>query len=444
MNAKLIMPICILVIISLIFSLCWILTEDTSINPAGSPEKLWELKLENFISDIVCDEKRVYVVDGAIAICLNKNDGSEIWRSNELGSTTRRSKIIIYDDKVYAGTYGGKVTSFNKYTGKKLLQFQAPVSTSWGGKSAPQDFFIEDGRLFVFQNGYAVFNATSGELFYETNGWTLELGNASLTASETDYVFIYGYSRVNPDDGEIIWRLDGGFDGPLELDQDKLILWNYNPNEFLELGHYIIYLDGNSKDVIWSFNVSSPMYSPVVHNDIVLFGAYDGYFYALDLFSGALVWKTFVTDQNNQSTIVGNEGRDLTPIASSIQIDNRTNTGVWSFAFIQNGWGGVIEYVGTACALNINNGNLLWSKPITNNASISGSNLLFPHSIGSALLGDYIFLTVGSDFYIFNHQNGTIIEEKNFDHHLLEPLAKDNRVFVAEELHFVAYKNKQK
>ena len=128
----------------------------------------WQIDLEIFISDIVYDDKRVYVVDGVNVICFNITNGEKIWISSGIGSTTRSSKLVLYEDKIYAGTYGGKVTSFYKYTGSKRLEFQAPVSTSWGSKSAPQDFFIEDGRLYVFQNGYAVFNATSGELFYET------------------------------------------------------------------------------------------------------------------------------------------------------------------------------------------------------------------------------------------------------------------------------------
>lgn len=432
----------LLSILLLIVSAGWILTEKNEPSPSlGPPIVSWQVDLENFVSGIVCDENRVYVVDGVSAICFNKNDGTEIWRSDELGYTTRKSKILIYDDKVYAGTYGGIVTSFDKSTGEKLLQFQAPVSTSWGGKSAPENFFIEDGRLYVFQNGYAVFNATTGELFHQNTGWTKEIGNASVTASETDYVFTYGYSRVNPNDGEPIWSMDGRFDGPLQLEKDKILLWNYNPDSFLDLGSLILLVDGGSGNELWSYDVSSVMYPPVVRNDLVLFGAYDGNFYALDLFEGDLVWKTLVNNQNNQSEIIGNEGRTLSPIVSSIQIDNETETGVWSFAFIQNGWGGVIEYVGTVCSINTKDGSLLWSKAISNNASISGANVLHPYSIGSAPLGDYVFLTIGSDFIVFNRQTGAIFEEKKFDHHLLEPTATSDMVFVAEELNLVAYKN---
>jgi len=247
-------------------------------------------------------------------------------------------------------------------------------------------------------------------------------------------------TRVNPNNGEILWGISGSASDPAVGSEDKIILWNYNPFGGRELGQFILCVDASSGATLWSYDVSSSMYQPVVYNELVLFGAYDGNFYALDLSDGALAWKTRVTNQDNQTRIVGNDGRDLTPVVSPIQIETEKGIAVWSFAFIQNGWGGVIEYVGTVCGIDTANGQLLWTKPITNNASISGSNLLFPNSLGLALLNDHTFLTVGSDFYIISTQTGSIVEEKNYDHHLLEPTATTDTVFVVEELHLVAYR----
>jgi outer membrane protein assembly factor BamB len=341
---------------------------------------------------------------------------------------------------VYAGTYGGAVTSFNKYTGEELLHFQAPVSTTWGGKSSPRDFFIEDGRLFVYQNGYAVFNATTGVLFYQFGGYTLELGDASINASESSYIFMSGATRRNPNNGEILWGKSGSSSDPAVPIHDKIILWNYNPDGGLELGQLILCIDASSGATIWSYDVSSPMYQPKVYNGLVLFGAYDGNFYGLQLDDGSLAWKTHVTNQNNRAKIVGNDGRDLTPVVSPIEIVAAKNVAVWSFAFIQNGWGGVIEYTGTICGLDATTGNLLWSNRIENNASISSSNLLHPTSLSLVLLNDYAFLTIGSDLYIVDTLAGTIFDEKKYDHYLLEPTTTSDMVFVAEELHLKAYR----
>jgi len=405
--------------------------------PEPQPSVSWQIDLEHFISDIVYDDARVFVIDVTNIICLNKTNGEEIWR--KVGNSGGASKLLLYENKLYAGTHGGAVTSFNKYTGEELLQFQAPVSTTWGGKSPPQEFFIEDGRLFVYQNGYAVFNATSGELFYDFGGYLIDLGNASAAASESSFIFMSGATRINPNNGEILWGLQGSASDPAVITQEKIILWNYNPAGGQELGTSILCID-TSGAILWSYDVSSPMYQPKVFNELVLFGAYDGNFYALQTSNGDLAWKILVTNQANQTKIVGNEGRDLTPVVSPIQIETKKNTAVWSFAFIQNYWGGVVEYVGTVCGIDAVNGNLLWKIPIENNASISASNLLYPISQGLALLNDYAFLTVGSDFYIINTQTGNIFEEKNFEHFLLQPTASKDMVFLAEELAFTAYK----
>jgi outer membrane protein assembly factor BamB len=411
--------------------------------PEPEPSISWQINLERFISDIVYDDTRVFVIDVSNVICLNKTNGEEIWR--KVGNSGGTSKLLLYEDKVYAGTYGGTVTSFDKYTGEELLKFQAPVSTTWGGKSPPQDFFIEDGRLFVYQNGYAVYNATTAELFYEYNGWTIELGNASATASESSFIFITGYGRVNPNNGETIWSMPGMFSDPAVVSQDKVILWNYNPDElgYLELGQSIICVDASSGDTLWSYNVSSPMFQPTVYHELVLFAAYDGYFYALNLSSGELVWKTLAINQS-QTAIIDNEGQDLTPIASPIQIETKKGTGVWSFVFMQNVWRGVVEYkvleyVGMICEMDLASGQLLWTKLVEDNATISSGSFIKSTPLGLAQLNDYAFLTVRSNLYIVNTQTGSIFEKKKFEHNLLEPISTKNMVFVAEELHLTAY-----
>ena len=142
----------------------------------------------------------------------------------------------------------------------------------------------------------------------------------------------------------------------------------------------------------------------------------------VDLYTGDLVWKTLVTTQSNRTKIIGNEGVNfpLTPAASPVQINKDKEIGVWSFAFIQNGWGGVSEYTGNICGINITKGKLMWTKILFNNASISSGNPLRP-TISSVLLKDNAFLTISSDLYIFNSEDGIIFEEKKFDHNLLKP-----------------------
>ena len=57
---------------------------DRSINLPDPPSVLWQKNLNNFISDIVTDGKRVYVVDGINAICLNRTTGKQIWKSDTI------------------------------------------------------------------------------------------------------------------------------------------------------------------------------------------------------------------------------------------------------------------------------------------------------------------------------------------------------------------------
>ena len=409
----------------------------------SEPKLAWSINLENFISDLVYDDYRVFIIDGVNVICLNKTNGDEVWRKN-VGNSGTISKLLVYDDRVFAGKRGGVVTSFNKYTGEELLQFQAPVSSSLGSKSVPQNFFIADGRLFVYQDGYAVYNVTNAELFYRFNGWTIELGDASVDAPESSIIFLSDYSRstrVNPNNGEKIWSMNGKSSEPAIISEDKVVLWNFNSDSVFDLGQFILCVDASSGDVLWRYNVSSLVFKPIIYNKLVLFGAYDGYFYALNFSNGDLLWKTSVIDKNHAKI---EESKELTPVASPIQIDVNKDRAIWGFMFLEDVLTGVVEYhkveyTGTLCEIEFTNGQLSWTKPLSDNATISSSTLLRPTLLGLATLDNYAFLTVRTNFYIINTQTGNIFLEKKFEHNLLTPTATNDMVFVAEELNLTAY-----
>jgi outer membrane protein assembly factor BamB len=432
----------ILIIIVSFFS--FLIVKDIFQNFGESkPNLVWSINLENFISDLVYNDYRVFIIDGVNVICLNKTNGDEIWRKN-VGSSGTVSKLLLYEDRLFAGKRGGVVTSFNKYTGEELLQFQGPVSSSLGSKSVPQNFFIADGRLFVYQDGYAVYNVTSAELFYRSNGWTIELGDASVSAPESSFIFLYDYSRstrVNPNNGEKIWSMNGKSSEPAVVSQDKVVFWNFNPDSIFDLGQFILCVDASSGDVLWRYNVSSLVFQPTIYNELVLFGAHDGYFYALNFSNGDLVWKTSAIEQNHAKI---EEGQKLTPVVSPIQIDTNKDSAIWSFMFLEDILNGVveyniIEYTGTLCEIELANGQLLWTKPLIDNATISSGTLLRATPLGLTMLDNYAFLTVRSNFYIINTQKGNIFLEKKFEHNLLAPTVTNDMVFVAEELNLSAY-----
>lgn len=411
--------------------------------PSRPPSINWTYNLDNFATAIAFDNGRVFVTDNpGNVVCVDAHSGDVIWTASVGGWTANAHLIAISDGVVYVGAAGGVVNTIDEASGKLLPpSFAAPVTTSWGFKQSPQQFFISDGRIFVEQNGWAVFDVSSGDLFWKSGELGLTVGNASYSHANINPIFVQRTIRFNPNNGSIIWQVSGDASDPAVIAQDKVILWNYNPNGTADNGQIIICVNASTGKIIWQFDVESKMYQPTEYDGLVLFGAYDGNFYALRLSDGTLAWKTKVTDQNSvESKPSGLENYPLTPAVSLVQINEENNKAFWAFTFAQNGWGGTDQYSGVICSLDLASGHISWKTQISQDTSISSSGNIPSAQLGLKLLIEKVFLTSGSDLLVIDQSTGSLEGTQHFEHYVLSPVAGKEQVFVAGDLDLFAFK----
>lgn len=127
----------------------------------------------------------------------------------------------------------------------------------------------------------------------------------------------------------------------------------------------------------------------------------------------------------------------LTPSVSLVQVDNQSNTAFWVFAFAQTGWGGVDQYSGVVCCLDLASGNIAWKTSISQNTSTNGGS---SNTFGLTLFHGKVFITTGSDLWVLEQSTGAVYYAEHFEHYVLEPLAGGNQVFVAGDLTLSVYK----
>ncbi|MGD0449722.1 MAG: PQQ-binding-like beta-propeller repeat protein [Candidatus Bathyarchaeia archaeon] len=428
-------------IVALLVITSFVLLDNTF--PLKSQSNNWKNNLDNFATALAFDDGKVFVTDNPGNVkCLDAPTGNVIWTTNVGDWTSNAHLITVSKGIVYVGAGGGAVDTLSETSGKLLpLSFTAPATTSWGQKQAPQQFFVSEGRIFVSQNGWGVFNVSNGDLFWKSGELGLTVGNTSYSSTDINPVFIQRTIRFNPNNGSIIWQVNGDASDPAVIVQDKVILWNYNANGSAEEGQVMLCVNASNGENIWHFDVQSKMYQPTLYNGLVLFGAYDGNFYALHLSDGSIAWKTHVTDQNGQENLPGQDVHyPLTPSVSLVQIDEQSKSAFWAFTFSQNGWGGTDIYKGIVCSLDLTSGHVLWKTAISQNVSISGSGNVPTTELGLTLLNNKVFLTSGSDLMIINQSSGFVEENQHFDHYVLAPVAGDKQVFVAGDLNVFSYK----
>jgi outer membrane protein assembly factor BamB len=252
------------------------------------------------------------------------------------------------------------------------------------------------------------------------------------------------FSKLNIDNGQVVWSssvtwdatgLTFGLDYSIYAPQ---VLATIQGQVIIEKAENILTtiqqptvnqifsLDANTGQKLWSMNVAANIYNPTVYNNLLLFSASDGYFYALNLAEGTITWKTNVDTQN----LFSFANSTMYLLSPNFQINSKDQRLLWSFAVKQGDSPG--NYTATLCNLNLANGNMIWTKQIE-------EKWVDAPRAGLAVNNDRIFLTGNAALWIFNASTGDLVQSQQFDHYITPPIVLGNETFVAADLWLTAY-----
>jgi len=399
---------------------------------------LWKINLEHFAWDITTSDEKVLTSNNEATYCFNLTNGEPLWNT----SLPRNRGIEVYQDNVYTGSVGGIVNKLDMETGELIAQFPAPVSSSFGSKSPPE-FWLADNKLFVKRDGIAVYDVNTEEqlIWAPVPFVDRQLGNSTLNAPESNYIFIYGNSRFNPNNGSFYWHLEGSHSPHLVIDQKQVIFWNYNPTNY-DPGHFIINVNASNGDTLWNYDVGASVFQPTSINGLLLFGSTKGYFYALNITDGSLVWRTKVDTQNLLLNYdYDSAGGDNPLRASPVILDSQNQKAYWGFILTQ--FASFLddddpdESQGDLACLDINTGDIIWTEQFQSNSSVAQDAL--PDLVGLANLKNTLFFTANNHLWIFNKQTGNLTDDIIFDHYILPPVKTDDKVCIAADLFIFVY-----
>ena len=399
-----------------------ILLEKGSIGTLNepTPNLLWQSDLTTFAYDFVVADGKVFTSDAQGDLhCFDAQSGESLW-SKDVSDYSHGSRMLVYGDKLYFGSKHSVVKRLDLNTGAEEMSYQAPVWTSYASKGGPADFFVADGKVFAIQNGIAVYDESTGELFWKSNMMgVVELGNAS--APESNYVFTRSHFRINPNNGSIIWSIPGRSSGTTEVNQGKVLLWNYNPAGSSDEAKDLLCVNASSGEELWRFYVGTRMFQPIVSNGMVLFGAEDGCLYSVDFEDGSLKWKTPADDQNTPVDVL-----DVT--AFYVQVNAQNQRVFWSITARYSETG---PENGTMLSLDLSDGDRIWIYNVANETSWN--------FVGATFSNNILYVAAGNNLYCLGANTGTIKLTENFEHYIHIPIVVDDKVFVVADLWLFAY-----
>jgi outer membrane protein assembly factor BamB len=372
------------------------------------------------------DDGKIFTINhyGSVT-CYDAEDGEQLWHRG-LGrywQATPPRAIIAADGRVYAGNRGPVVNVLDWNNGTVLWQASAPLISRY----SPDLLVVKDGRLFIYADGWAVCNATSGDYLWENKDqydvdriWPLE-GNL-VFISRLDSMPSLGWNvyRVDPDNGSIVWRFPGEIGGCVAGLQEQVILWNYN-------GSSLVGLNQSSGEMIWSYEAEAGVYEPTLYNDLLLFGTQNGDFYALNATDGGFVWKTHVDHPSTASNVDLLEGESEFSYLQTypVEVDSQNARIFWGFKFTY----GEEQYTGVTCSLSLSSGNSLWLAPA--------------NATGFALLNNTIYLTGDRDLYCLDESTGMLLGSQFYNNFNNPPIAMYGKVYVLEAQKLTAYAEPQ-
>ena len=441
-----------------------VIYEDRVFNPAGS-SRFWQRPIENFATGLTADNDKVYVTDlfGTVSAYTTQS-GRSVWNtSSDTGYFA--SGLYLSPDKIYGSGMGASVGCIDKSTGKFQWSFYGQIGTDLWTKKAPDTVVVSSDAVASIDGGVSVHNANTGAFLWQASrpSYTAtSFGN--LTDLSNWWVGAYPLGG-NPFEGNFVYVLTGNYSNPWVSKfnfETGNFAWNsnitltsspiaypeaipgYSGNAVSVIATYqgqviiqninqILSFNATSGYQLWGRDIGVSIYQPTLNDGMLLFGASDGNFYALNLSDGRTAWKTRVDGQNLISTV---NNDNITLSTYPIQVQN--NQVFWSFGINQqlgtNSGNTHDQSVGTVCSLELTSGKLLWTRQIEDP---SGS---YGFSPGLVVNKDAVYLTENNALWVFGISNGDLSRTQRFDHYVLAPVVAGDIVFVASDLQLTAYK----
>lgn len=148
--------------------------------------------------------------------------------------------------------------------------------------------------------------------------------------------------RINPNNGSLLWSIQGWTSTPPIFSHGEVILWNYDTIR-QDVEGTILSVDSSSGISLWAFYVGASVFQPIAYDGLLFLGSTDSYFYALHLANGTMAWKTHIDSRYIMAgkNLPATAKFNSSPGLSQVLIDSHFPSVFWNFVVSQFGdrWG---------------------------------------------------------------------------------------------------------
>ncbi|KES17798.1 WD40-like repeat protein [Gilliamella apicola SCGC AB-598-I20] len=265
-----------------------------------SQSTLFSSKTALFSGGVSADDKYVYIgSERAVVYALDRNDGNVIWEKPVRGEVLARP--VSSADKLIIHTANGNLQALNRNTGDDEWDVMLEVPPlSLRGNSTP-----------TIAHGAAIFGDDTGHVnaYYIKNGqliWQQRISQPSGSTEiaklndvdstpviEGNLAYAIGYNgnvvALDLSNGQIVWRKEMGSTHSFVVDSQQLFVVDQNDN--------VRAVSKNGGAILWTQAslLHRQLTDPVIYENYIVVGDFEGYLYWLDKDNGEIVAKTQVS-----------------------------------------------------------------------------------------------------------------------------------------------------
>ncbi|WP_392561289.1 outer membrane protein assembly factor BamB [Orbus sturtevantii] len=247
------------------------------------------------------DDKHVYLgSESANLYTLDKNNGSVIWQEMAKGEIL--AKPLASENKVIIRTTNGYLQAFEQDSGNLVweLQMDDEPTLSLRGQSTPaaaygaiilgddsghvNAYFIKDGQLIWQQRISQPSGSTEIAKLNDVD---------STPVIEKGLVYAIGYNgniaALDLSNGQVVWKKALSSTHSFVLDKDHIFAVDQDDNLYA--------LSKNGGSILWKQSdlLHRQLTNPIIYQDYVVVGDFEGYLYLVDINSGDIISKTQVS-----------------------------------------------------------------------------------------------------------------------------------------------------
>ena len=265
-----------------------------------SQSTLFSSKTALFSGGVSADDRYVYVgSERAVVYALDRNDGNVVWEKSVHGEVLARP--VSSDDKVIIHTASGNLQALNRNTGEDVWDVVLEVPTlSLRGNSTPtiahgaailgddtghvNAYYLNDGQLIWQQRISQPSGSTEIDKLNDVDSTPVIEGNLAYAIGYNGNVVALDLSN-----GQIVWRKEMGSTHSFAVDSQQLFIVDQDDN--------VQAVTKNGGAVNWTQTglLHRQLTDPVIYQNYIVVGDFEGYLYWLNKDNGEIVAKTQVS-----------------------------------------------------------------------------------------------------------------------------------------------------